>query len=282
MVISGMDMQEALNLIKIQPDLKVTTSNSILFIHRQLKNGSIYFISNQANTKVNFETAFRIAGKAPELWDGVTGTRRMLTDYSQNATTTSIPMQLEPLESAFVVFRKVSSKNGTNRSNYPTAEKTMMVTSPWAVSFDHKMRGPAKPVVFNTLTDWSTSLNDSVKYYSGTAYYRNTFKIDQITKGANYCIDLGVVKAIAKVFVNGLEVGGAWTPPYRVDITKALKQGKNKLEIKVVNTWMNRLVGDLQLPADQRKTIAQFGPAANSELEPSGLLGPVKIETIKY
>src|SRR6202012_4695509 len=114
-----------------------------------------------------------------------------------------------------------------------------------------KMRGPAKPVVFNTLTDWSTNANDSIKYYSGAAWYHNTFTINQISSDAHYVIDLGPAHAIEKVTVNGVQMGGAWTPPYQVDITKALKPGINQLEIKVVNTWLNRLIGDSMLPVDQ-------------------------------
>jgi len=93
---------------------------------------------------------------------------------------------------------------------------------------------------------------------------------------------LGVAKAIAKVTVNGVEMGGAWTPPYQVDITKALKPGINKLEVKVVNTWSNRLIGDGRMPPGERKTSVLFGPDPKGGLESSGLLGPVKIDMIKY
>ncbi len=282
MVISGMDMQQALDMVKAIPDVKITGSESILFIHRQLKDGSIYFVSNQDDAPVNFSAAFHIAGKKPELWNAVTGATRDMPSFQQNATTTSIPMQLAPYESAFVVFRKNGTIGDTTRSNYPLPEQTIELTRPWIVNFDKTMRGPAQPVVFNTLTDWSTNLNDSIKYYSGTAYYHNTFKISKLVKGANYIIDLGVARDIAKVTVNGIEMGGAWTPPYQVDITKALKPGENKLEIKVVNTWMNRLIGDDKLPADQRKVSVTFGPDPNAGLESSGLLGPVNIYVTKY
>lgn len=282
LVINGMSMQEALDMIKVIPDLKITQSDSILFIHRQMKDGSIYFVSNQKNVPVNISTAFRVTGKTPELWNAVTGTIRDLPSFDQTASTTSIPMQLAPFESAFVIFRKNGTAGDAARSNYPAPEKTVEITNPWMVSFDKAMRGPANPVVFNTLTDWSKNSNDSIKYYSGTAYYHNTFKIGKPVKGANYVIDLGVARAIAKVTVNGIEVGGAWTPPYQLDITKALKSGENKLEIKVVNTWVNRLIGDSLLPADQRKTSYIFGPDMKNGLESSGLLGPIKIDIIKY
>ncbi|WP_158797961.1 glycosyl hydrolase [Pedobacter sp. L105] len=282
LVLSGMDMQQALDLIKVQPDLKITKSDSVLFIHRQLQDGSVYFVSNQKNSPVNISTAFRVTGKRPELWNAIDGSMRNLPAYSQTGSTTSIPMQLTPFESAFVVFKEAGNNGDTTKINYPQPKNTIELTQPWIVNFDSNMRGPAKPVVFNTLTDWSTNPNDSIKYYSGTAYYHTNFKVGKLVKGANYYIDLGVARSIAKVIVNGIEMGGAWTYPYKVDITKALKAGGNKLEVKVVNTWANRLIGDSRLPADQRKTTVLYGPNATSSLESSGLLGPVKIEEIQY
>jgi len=282
MVLSGMDMQEALDAVKVIPDLKITQSDSILFIHRKLVDGSIYFVSNQKTSTVNIATAFRITGKKPELWNAINGTMRDLPSFQQNSTTTSVPLRLAPYESAFIVFSKNGTTGNITKSNYPATLTTIAIKSPWLVTFDKAMRGPAKPVVFDNLTDWIKSTNDSIKYYSGTAYYYNTFKIDQLTKGTNYIIDLGIAKSIAKVFINGIEMGGAWTPPYQVDITKALKPGENKVEIKVVNTWQNRIIGDALLPKDQRKAVVTFGPNAKTALESSGLLGPVKIEEIQY
>jgi hypothetical protein len=281
MVISGMDLQDALTRIKVGPDLKVNT-DQVLFIHRQLQGGSIYFVSNQNNNLVNITTTFRITGKRPELWNAIDGSIRELPSFTETDSTTSVPLQLAPYESAFIIFKQNAKIGDNSKSNYPAPEQTINITQPWMVTFDKKMRGPVKPVVFDTLTDWTQNTNDSIRYYSGTAFYRNTFKIDKITKHTNYIIDLGLVSAIAKVFVNGVEMGGAWTMPYHVDITKALKPGDNKLEIKVVNTWMNRLVGDSRLPVAQRKTFVHYGPGPTTGLEASGLLGPVKIDVIKY
>ncbi|WP_224746342.1 glycosyl hydrolase [Mucilaginibacter glaciei] len=283
LVISGMEMQEALNMAKAIPDLKITKSDSILFIHRQLQDGEIYFVSNQKNVPVSIDAEFRTAGKKPELWDAISGTMRDLPSYKQTSATTTIPMQLAPLESAFVIFRKpAGGQVDVAKTNYPQPSATINITQLWMVGFDKTMRGPSKPVKFDRLTDWSKSTVDSIKYYSGTAWYRTEFKVAGVEKGANYMIDLGVAKSIAKVFVNGEEMGGAWTPPYRVDITKALKQGKNKLEIKVVNNWVNRLVGDSFILANKRPTSVIFGPDPKNGLLSSGLLGPVKIDVIKY
>ncbi len=282
LVLDGMTMQEAFDLIKVIPDLKITKSDSILFIHRQLSDGSMYFVSNQKNVPVKIETAFRISGKSPELWNAIDGSIRDLPAYNDNGAVTSVPLQLAPYESAYVIFRKNAGKGDTTKTNYPEPQKVIELKQPWVVNFDSKMRGPAKPVIFNTLTDWSKSENDSIKYYSGTAYYHTTFNAGKIVKGASYLIDLGMARAIAKVTVNGVEVGGAWTYPYQVDITKAIKPGVNKLDIKVVNTWVNRLVGDAMLPAAQRKTSVLFGPDPRNGLESSGLIGPVSIKEIVY
>lgn len=285
MVLDGMDLQEALNLIKIIPDFKATPGDSILFIHRVLKQeGSVYFISNQKNSPVKMVTEFRVTGKIPELWDAVTGTRRELKSYSQTPATTIVTVELNALESAFIVFRKEGVPNYANtKSNYPTTIKTITLNSPWSVKFDNAMRGPVNPVIFNTLTDWIQNGNDSIRYYSGTAYYNTTFNSTTIEKGEAVMLDLGIVNVIAKVRVNGIAVGGAWIAPYKVDITKALKPGENKLEIKVVNTWVNRLIGDSKLPVVDRRTWTFVNPyKPESALLSSGLLGPVKLEVIKY
>lgn len=282
LVMSNMALQEALDLIKVIPDAKIADNKTSLFIHRKTDQGSIYFISNQENKHIKIAPQFRISGKCPELWDAVTGTVRALPAYTQNGDVTTVPLELAPMESAFVVFRQDGQPTGSGKLNYSKPVSTLTITQPWTVVFDHKLRGPAKPVEFKTLTDWALHSNDSIRYYAGAASYHNRFRLPAVAKGRKVFIDLGAVTAIAKIKVNGVPVGGAWTAPYKVDITNALKPGQNKLEIKVVNTWVNRLIGDSQLPAAQRKTwlsVNQFKPT--DQLETSGLLGPVQIEVIE-
>ncbi|MGF7040284.1 glycosyl hydrolase [Mucilaginibacter lappiensis] len=284
MVMSGMNMQEALDAVKIKPDLRIPQSDSVLFIHRELKEGAVYFISNQRTKTIKIEPEFRINKKLPELWDPLNGTRRNLTAYRQTEGLTTIPLQLEPMESAFIVFRKdtILNKINTFDTNYPAPVKTITIDKPWSVQFDHSMRGPANPVIFKTLTDWSINENDSIRYYSGAARYYNSFMWDKITDGDQVFLTMAATNAIAKVTLNGIMLGGTWTAPYKINITKALKKGVNKLEIKVVNTWVNRLIGDSRLPVNERKTWTMHNPYnANSKLQSSGLLGPVKLELIK-
>ena len=151
----------------------------------------------------------------------------------------------------------------------------------WTVRFDKNFGGPVKPVTFNKLQDWGTNENAEIKYYSGTANYSQEFSWHG--SSSNVCIDLGKVDNIAEVYVNGIDCGAAWTYPYRVDISKALRPGTNKIRIKVSNTWANRLIGDSTLPQDKRITWTNAPFRLEGKpLLPAGLLGPVRIVELKY
>jgi hypothetical protein len=285
-VMNGCSMEEALDLLKLPPDCGTAVSDSLLFIHRATPFGEdIFFVSNQSAGKVSVEPAFRIQGKVPVLFDPLMGTERDLPAYTQQDEVTRVPLQLEGYQSFFVVFRR--DGNAVKRlaggvSNFPAPEKTVEIVRPWTVYFDTASRGPAKPVGFPRLTDWAEDARDSIRNYSGRAVYRNTFSWGKVARGARLYLDLGKVRAMAKVKVNGVYAGGAWTPPYVVDITRAVRTGANVIEIEVVNTWVNRLIGDSRLPADERKTWSNVNPyQPESNHVPSGLLGPVKILAYK-
>jgi hypothetical protein len=144
-------------------------------------------------------------------------------------------------------------------------------------------RGPKEPVVFETLQDWTTSKDDQIKYYSGTAFYTKKFRLDKLPANEKIIINLGRFTAMAKVTVNGTYAGGLWTAPYQLDITKLVKAGENELNVEVVNTWVNRLIGDSKLPISQRPTWCPVNPyKPDSPLQPSGLMGPVRVLSIKY
>lgn len=279
-VLNGMDMTEALALINVVPDCKLPDDNLVHYGHRSLGDQEIYFLTNQTKETQVILPEFRITGKQPELWEATTGYRRILPAYEQKKNTTTVPLKLAPSESVFVVFSKTAGKAKTRdiAANYPKAELISNFNIPWIVNFDASQRGPEKAVVFETLIDWSTSDDERIKYYSGTAYYNNTFNLDKITENEKISIDLGALTAMAKVTVNGKYAGGVWTAPYRLDITELVKQGENQLKIEVVNTWVNRVIGDMKLPEKERKTWAPHLPYnAQSPLQPSGLFGPVKI-----
>jgi hypothetical protein len=285
LLMHGISMQQALDQIKVIPDFKLPATDSVLYIHRKTDEGDLYFVSNQSKKLTSINPEFRTIGKKPELWDAITGKLRDLPAYTVNAGSTTVPLQLEPLQSAFIIFRKEADPSPLKdlAANFPSINTEQELTGPWKVAFDPESRGPKKPIVFNTLTDWSVNPLESIKYYSGTAYYHKEFKMRKRNAGERIYLDLGQVSALAKIKVNGKEMGGVWTFPFRLDVTDAIHDGKNELEIKVVNTWLNRLVGDSKLPAEQRKTWTSFEIYKPTQpLQASGLLGPVKIKSVKY
>ena len=195
-----------------------------------------------------------------------------------------MPLTLETSGSAFIIFRQAAHEiNKTDRkSNFPGSEIIADIKGPWMVTFDHNMRGPARAVVFDTLFDWTESTNDSIRYFSGKAVYETEFSIGNNYSGKKIELGLSPVPGIAVVKVNGKIAGGVWTTPWNTDISSLVVPGKNKLEIEVMNTWVNRLIGDSKLPAGERKTrcfVNTFTPA--DKLAPSGLKGPVRIFTLR-
>ena len=149
----------------------------------------------------------------------------------------------------------------------------------WQVSFDPKWGGPEK-VTFDALEDWSQRAEDGIKFYSGTAVYQKTFDLPGqiLTSGQTTFLDLGRVKNLARVKLNGRDLGVVWCVPWCVETTGVLKAGANRLEIEVANLWPNRLIGDLSLLDEQRYAWTTRNPfKKDSPLQPSGLVGPVRI-----
>jgi len=294
-VVYGMGLREVMDVEKVLPDCVIAGSDSVLFVHRTAGVEDIYFISNQSAHKVVVDAAFRVRGKAPELWDPLLGKMRELPAYTQEGEMVKVPLQLERYGSCFVVFREpvAGRHEGAGQvgadvgMNFPVPKVVVEVRGPWMVRFDAVSRGPLKPVVFDMLMDWTMCKDTAVKYFSGTAVYKNTFRLPGDTyeqargsRGAaeSLYLDLGMVRDMAKVKVNGVYVGGVWTPPYMVDISAAVKKGVNVVEVEVVNTWVNRLIGDSRLPEGERKTWMNVNPYnPDGKLESSGLLGPVRV-----
>jgi Glycosyl hydrolases family 2, sugar binding domain. len=277
-VLSGQNMQEALEYAKVVPDMQ-TEQDSVAFIHRTLDNGDVYFLSNQSGAKIQLKPVFRVTGKQPELWDAVHGTMRDLSEFSDDGTATAVPLELDRYESAFIVFRKpAGTGTGGSSVNFPAPQRVIPISVPWKVNFEPP--GSASfTVKMDSLADWSLHPDTAIAHFSGAARYVAEVPGAGPLQGKRVLLNLGDVVAVAKVRVNGEEVGGVWTPPYRLDVTHAWRDGDNVVEIKVVNTWANRLIGDLRLPPEQRRTWTLVNPyTAASPLHRSGLLGPVRLE----
>ncbi|MDD2436630.1 MAG: glycosyl hydrolase [Massilibacteroides sp.] len=283
-ICSGMTLDEVFELIGLEPDMESRPQDPLLFIHRRLADAEVYFVSNQSEETITVSPRFRVEGKQPELWNPQGASVRVLPAFHLNEGGTTVPLRLEPLESAFIVFRKAAGKandKGVNANN-PLPEQLVTIDSPWLVTFDVSRGGPTEPVMMNELINWTLSSDDRVKYYSGEAVYRNTFQLAKMPEEEVY-LDLGDVSVMAKVKINGQDAGGVWTAPWRVNVRKWLKEGENRVEISVVNNWVNRLIGDSRLSEGQRTTWAPVNPyGPDSPLQSSGLLGPVKLIGINY
>ena len=279
-IFTDVEMNEVFNILGVVPDCIFGETDPALYVHRTLGKGDIYFITNQSDKTISINPQFRVKGMIPELWDATSGAIRTLPAFVQNGETTTVPLQLEAFESAFIVFRKAGKPSAKElKANYPEPVIVAGINKPWQVTFesDKYKRGPAQPVTFETLQDWSKHENENIKYYSGTAIYKTSFDVKGKPQGKLF-IDLGSVTAMAKVKINGQYAGGVWTAPYRVDVSGLVNEGENNLEVEVVNTWVNRLIGDQHLLPEERPTWAHSSSwNVDSPLHTSGLLGPVNL-----
>lgn len=283
-VLRGMDMTEAFHFLATEPDMNFESSLPVLFTHRKRDNGTdIYFISNQSDSIIEFNPSFRVTGKRPEWWNAVEGSTRKLHQFNQSKESTTVPLTLDSYESGFVVFRNETEKEEGHGKNFPISEELKVLNSPWEVTFESPNKKVSDSLVFDSLQSWTDNSKDVIKYFSGTATYHTSFEIIDIPDNETVFLDLGEVGIMAQVFLNDKKVGTVWTAPLKVNITKALQEGINKLTIKVVNTWENRLIGDSKLPQEEQKSKTEVNPYAPEDtLKPSGLIGPVTIQSTDY
>ena len=277
----GCSLAEIFENMQLTPDFKVSEADSsLLFIHRTLEDADIYFLSNSSEEKITVAPIFRIYDKQPEAWNPQTSEIRVLPEFSQVAEGIKVPLVLEPLESIFVIFKEKPCCEVGN--NYPKKVCLRTLEGPWNLAFNSEKRGPSEIIVLDKLEDWSKNEDERIKYYSGSVMYTHTFDLERMPADEVY-IDLGKVMVMARVWLNGEYVGGVWTYPHRLNIKKYLRKGENELQIEVVNNWKNRLIGDFSLPKEDRRTWTnQSIWTENSPLQPSGLLGPVEIQSYKY
>ena len=276
-------MEEAFAHIGCVPDCALPTDAPVLYGHRTAGNTEIYFLSNQADKAIEVSPEFRVRSMQPEHWNAIDGSIRPLPAYQSTQTGTIVPLRLQPFESAFIVFRKATSRGeGTTvEMNFPTPQTLVHIDSGWEVTFAPKFRGPVEPQTFNRLMDISQSENDSIRYYSGTIRYENEFTLADKPSGELF-LNLNDVGVMAKVKINGTYAGGVWTPPYRLDISEWLHKGENQISVEVTTTWQNRLIGDSRLPEQERTTwTACNGWSEKDPLQKSGLIGPVTLEVVK-
>jgi hypothetical protein len=260
---------------------KSDDQSKILFVHRHMDDRDIYWVNNRTGRTEDIDAVFRMEGKVPELWFAEDGRKESLSYTIANGVTT-VKLHLEPHDAVFVVFKEKAVKNNVTLA---PVQPTSLVTlsGQWSVSFQ-KDRGAPEGIQMNDLSSWTSHTDPGVNYFSGTAKYVHTFRLEgkMLRDNPEIWLDLGSVKNIAEVNVNGRPLGILWHSPFRVNISAALKDGENQLEVEVTNLWVNRLIGDAQKEVTKKITYTTMPfYQANSPLLPSGLLGPVQLISIK-
>jgi hypothetical protein len=160
-------------------------------------------------------------------------------------------------------------------------EPVQVFSGAWEVAFDPKWGGPKEPVKFETLEDWTERPEDGIRYYSGIARYMKTFDAPaSATTAKTTVLNLGVLHGMARVELNGRDLGVVWCAPWQVSVPSGLLTPTgNALRIHVANLWPNRLIKDAGLPASEQLTKTTRNPyKPGNPLLPSGLLGPVTLK----
>jgi hypothetical protein len=273
-------IETVLSQLKVSPDFAYTKpkpDTTMLFVHRALPDSDLYFVNNRNDRDEDVEATFRVSGREAEIWHADTGLREPAS-YRIAGDRTTVPLHLDPWDAVFVVFRKPAAQP-SRTIPAPVERPIATIAGSWNVRFQAG-RGAPETITLDALRSWSESADAGAKYFSGTAAYTRTVDApaEWFAQGARLWIDLGDVKNLAEVSVNGTALGIAWKRPFRVDVTSALKPGANQLEVKVTNLWVNRMIGDRQPNASTKYTFTSpVFYKADSPLLPSGLLGPVRI-----
>lgn len=286
-VIWGKTPREILLADGVQPDFTFTGQDvqpeKFDYIHRTIGDTEIYFVINRTNQPETRDFTFRAGGRQPWIWNPVTGEIREATAFRQANGCTTLPLELDRFGSFFIVFQKPISMDaaGMTGRNFPEFAELIELVGSWNVAFDPKWGGPAE-VDFPNLVSWTKRAEDGIRYYSGKATYRKMFNLSRESKAGRLFLDLGDVKNVAEIRLNGKKLGILWCAPWRVEITETVRPSGNKLEIDVINLWANRVVGDLSLPKEKRFTTTHDAfrfdmLKANTPLLDAGLLGPVRI-----
>ena len=266
-LLAGVTIEKAIEMLGLKQDV----IGDVRWLHRQVKGADWYFITPEKQQAFQGKVSFRAQGAA-ELWNPVTGEITPL-NVERQGEYASIELDMPKAGSCFVVFNHNKKQQEVEKV---ALANTQSIDNKWTVQFPEGWGAPAE-LEIETLAPWCEwPISKEGQAFSGTATYTTTFNWSNESK--EVVLDLGKVNMIAEVFVNDQKVRTLWCTPYAADITSYVKQGENKLQVKVTSTWFNRLAFDASLPEAERKTWTIEGPKADAPLKEYGLLGPVNLK----
>ena len=207
-----------------------------------------FFVANTTDKPKKFTANFhQIEGRdfQPEIWNPETGEKRCIGDWMTKDGMTQVQLSLSAEESVFVVFRR----DGTRfYRRMPFLDETIHeVKGPWTLRFDEGGGAPQGAQALPSLKSWTDFDEPGIRYYSGTVTYETTLDIPEARE---YALDLGDVRDVAEVFLDGERIGALWHVPYRIEFPRSVKPGRHALKVRVTNAWTNRLIGDEKEPDD--------------------------------
>ena len=283
-ILTNNTIDEALEELSIVKDFS-RDENKLDFIHRNLDGIDMYFVSNKMNGAITETVEFRTTNMRVEYWDPVSSKQFKITDAQINGGITKVNLSLPAYGSAFVVFTK---EDRTLEAYHPSTDiQTTAIESPWNLSFPENWGAPSS-VELGKLISWTDHEEKGINYFSGTATYRNMFTVSKeaIDGKQAITVDLGEVYDVAEIRVNGKSAGVLWTYPYQLNVQDLVQEGENRLEVQITNLWVNRLIGDIDLPEGEkfcrtnRPVVEPYERNSSHAPQPktSGLLGPVVIK----
>jgi hypothetical protein len=283
-VFTGKSLSEVLSAQNITPDFAYTKpqeTSKLMYVHRKLNDADLYWVNNRRDSDETVEATFRISGKVPEIWHPETG-KTEAASYTISDGLTKVTLPLTPNDAVFVIFRNNAEKTSLHL-RVKTEKALTTLEGSWNVAFQPDRGAPAH-ATFDELKSYTDNIDNGIKYFSGTATYTKTINAPAswFSSKEQIWLDLGEVKNLAEITINGKPLGVVWKKPFRVDVSNVLKTGANKVEIKVTNLWVNRIIGDMQ-PGVTNKITYTSMPfyQANSPLLKSGLLGPVRLISVR-
>ena len=249
--------------------------SDVKFVHRSVGDAQIYWLDSRSGKAEDILISLKTAGMEPEIWNAVTG-EVSKPSYRIEDGRTLLTLHFDPWDALFVVLRRPAAQPSYEAPVRRTVS-SRPVEGAWSVAFPAGMGAPSQ-TTFPVLSDWSVNADAGIRYYSGTAVYTKTLELAPARPGEKLMLDLGDVQNIAEVSVNGKSCGLVWKTPFRFDITDAVQAGENRLEVRITNMWVNRLIGDVQPGAKQYARTSQQSYRPDAPLRPSGLLGPVTVQ----
>lgn len=256
----------------VEPDFRYVAPAELKFVHRKDGDCEIYWIRNFSDRAVKAQISLRDAAGVITVYNPETG------EIVPGATS-ACRLDLEAGQALFVV----SDRNGTPALEHvaPKVAGELKLRRAWTVTFEG-LGAPEGESIFGELRSYTEFDDPSIKYFSGIATYRNIFTISKKEKADGLLIDLGEVGQMADVSINGEHVDFIWKAPYKLRWMGKLNTGENTIEVRVVNTWPNRLIGDAQPGAEKVAYTTMPFYKADSPLIPSGLMGPVTLNVLRY